>query len=152
MEFRIIARPTPVRNRKFRAVRIDGQSVQSRSPAAAHAPARPQEHAQNPETRSEFAEDHRSAARARKGKRRLRRLFATARRNAKGQARLCRADEYEILRSAYRAVRVWQRNGISKEVESELRAEAEIAISRQSNLFLVLIRFALPRLDSKRGE
>ena len=75
MEFRIIPRPTPVHSREFRTVRIDGQSVQPRSPAAAHAPARPQEHAQNPETRSEFAEDHRSAARARKAKRRLRRLF-----------------------------------------------------------------------------
>src|SRR5688572_12102065 len=61
------------------AVRIDGQ------PAAAHAPARPQEHAQNLETRSEFAEAYRSAARARKAERRLRRLFATVRRNAKGQ-------------------------------------------------------------------
>jgi hypothetical protein len=80
MEFRIIPRPTPVHPRELRTVRIDGQSVQSRSPAAAHAPARPQEHAQNPETRSEFAEDHRSAARARKAKRRLRGLFETTRR------------------------------------------------------------------------
>ena len=63
MEFRIIPRPTPVHSREFRTVRIDGQSVQPRSPAAAHAPARPQEHAQNLETRSEFAEPYRSAAR-----------------------------------------------------------------------------------------
>jgi putative tryptophan/tyrosine transport system substrate-binding protein len=40
MEFRIIPRPTPVHSREFRTVRIDGQSVQPRSPAAAHAPAR----------------------------------------------------------------------------------------------------------------
>jgi hypothetical protein len=38
MEFRIIPRPTPVHSREFRTVRIDGQSVQPRSPAAAHAP------------------------------------------------------------------------------------------------------------------
>src|SRR5215203_5377291 len=95
MEFRIIPRPTPVHSREFKTERIDGQSVQPRSPAAAHAPDRPQEHAQNLETRSEFAEAYRSAARARKAKRRLRRLFEHARRNAKGRARLCRADEYE---------------------------------------------------------
>ena len=38
MEFRIIPRPTPVHSREFRTVRIDGQSVQPRSPATAHAP------------------------------------------------------------------------------------------------------------------
>ena len=48
MEFRIIPRPTPVHSREFRTVRIYGQSVQPRSPAAAHAPARPQEHADEP--------------------------------------------------------------------------------------------------------
>ena len=152
MEFRIIPRPTPVHNREFRTVRIDGQSVQPRSPAAAHAPARPQEHAQNPETRSEFAEDHRSAERARKAKRRLRRLFEQASRNAKGRARLCRADEYEILRCAYRAVRAWRSDGVQEEIERELRAGAEVAVSRRSSLFLLLIRCALPRLDIRRAS
>jgi hypothetical protein len=85
MELRINPRPTPVDSREFKTVRIDGQSVQSRSAAAAHAPVRPQEHAKNPETRSEFAEAYRSAARARKAKRRLRRLFATARRNGRAE-------------------------------------------------------------------
>jgi len=152
MESRIIPRPTPVRNREFRTVRIDGQSVQPRSPAAAHAPARPQEHAQNPETRSEFVEDYRSAARARKAKRRLRRLFATARRNAKGRARLCRVDEYKILRCAYRAVRAWRSDGVQEEIERELRAGAEVAVSRRSGLFVVLIRCSLPCLEIKRAS
>jgi hypothetical protein len=152
MEFRIIPRSTPVRNRKFRTGRIHGQSVQPRSPAAAHAPPRPQEHAQNLETRSELAEDHRSATRARKAKRRLRRLFATARRNAKDRARLCRADEYKILRCAYRAVRAWQLDGVHDEIERELRAGAEVAVSRRSSLFLVLIRCSLPRLEIQRAS
>jgi hypothetical protein len=152
MESRIIPRPNPVDSREFRTVRIDCQSVQPRSPAAAHAPARPQEHAQNRKTRSEFAEDDRSAARARKAKRRLRRLFEQASRNAKGRTRLGRADEYEILRCAYRAVRAWQRDGVHHEIERELRAGAEVAISRRSNLFLLLIRCSLARLDIRRAS
>ena len=151
MEFRIIPRPTPVHSREFRTVRIDGQSVQPRSPAAAPAPSRPQEHARNPETRSDIAEDHRSAARARKAKRRLRRLFEQASRNAKSRARLGRADEYDILRCAYRAVRAWRRDGIQEEIGRELRAGAEVVVSRRSSLFLLLIRCALPRLE-KMGE
>jgi hypothetical protein len=135
MEFRIIPRPNPVDSREFRSVRIDGQSVQPRSPAAAHAPARPQ-HAQNPESRGVFAEDHRSAARAPKAKRRLRRIFAAAKRNAKGRARLYRADEYKILRCAYRAVRAWRSYGVHEEIERELRAGAEVVVSRRSSLSL----------------
>ena len=57
-----------------------------------------------------------------------------------------------ILRCAYRAVRAWRRDRVQEEIERELRAEAEVAISRQSNLFLVLIRCALPYLDSKRAS
>jgi hypothetical protein len=148
MEFRVIPRATPVHSRKSRTVRIEGQSVQPRSPAAAHA----QEHAQNPETRSEFAEDHRSAARARKAKRRLRRIFEHASRNAKGRARLGRTEEYEVLRIAYRAVRAWRKDGVQEEIERELRAGAEVAISRRSNLFLLLIRCSLPRLDIRRAS
>ena len=104
------------------------------------------------ETPSQFAEDHSPAARARKARRRLRRLFEAARRKAKGQARLCRADEYDVLRCAYRAVRAWRSDGVHEEIERELRAEAEVAVSRRSNLFLVLIRCALPFLDIKRAS
>jgi hypothetical protein len=37
-------------------------------------------------------------------------------------------------------------------VESELRAEAEAAVNRRSNIFLLLIRCALPHLDIKRAS
>src|SRR5687767_4767469 len=43
------------------------------------------------------AEDSSPAARARRTRRRLRRQFEQARRAAKGQVRLCRADEYVLL-------------------------------------------------------
>ena len=61
-------------------------------------------------------------------------------------------DEYGLLQCAYRAVRCWQRDGIAEEIERELRAEAEVAISRASGVFLVLLRSALPRLDPKRAS
>jgi hypothetical protein len=61
-------------------------------------------------------------------------------------------DEYEILRCAYRAVRVWQSDGIDHEIEQELRSEAAVAVSRRAGIFLVVIRCALPRLDSKRAS
>jgi hypothetical protein len=96
--------------------------------------------------------DHTPAARARKAKRRLRRLFEHARRNAMGRPRLCRSDEYDILRCAYRAVRAWRSDGVHDEIERELRAGAAVALSRQSNLFLVLIRCALPCLEIRRGS
>jgi hypothetical protein len=79
-------------------------------------------------------------------------LFETAWHKSKHQARLCRADEYEILRCAYRALRAWQSDGVHEEVERELRDEAAVAISRRSKLFLVLIRCALPYLDAKRAS
>jgi hypothetical protein len=143
MEFRIIPRPTPVHSRQFRTVRIDVQFSRALPP---------QEHAQNPETRSEFAEDDRSAARARKAKRRLRSLFEQASRNSKGRARLCRADEYKILRVAYKCVRAWRRDGVQEEIERELRAEAEVAVSRRSSLFLLLTRCSLPHLKIRRAS
>jgi hypothetical protein len=133
-------------------VRLPPTPVQTREFRAAHASARPQEHAQNPETRREFAEDHRSVARARKAKRRLRRLFAGAKRNARGPARLGRDDEYEILRCAYQSVRAWQRDGVHHEIERELRAGAEVAVSCRSSLFLLLIRCSLPPLDIRRAS
>jgi hypothetical protein len=42
------------------------------------------------------------------------------------------------------------RTGFDEEIERELRADAEVAISRASSLFLVLLRTAVPRLDPKR--
>src|SRR4051812_31861685 len=92
----------------------------------------PQQAAMELETASQFAEDHSPAARARKARRRLRRLFVAARRKAKGRARLCRADEYEVLRCAYRALRAWRGDRVHEEIERELRAEAEVAVSRRS--------------------
>src|SRR5918993_4587399 len=97
-------------------------------------------------------DDSSPAAPARRATRRLRRLFEKAERAAKRQARLCRADEYRVLRCAYAAVRCWQQDGITREIKRELREEAEVAISRGSNFFLVLIRSALPSLDAKRAS
>jgi hypothetical protein len=102
---------------------------------------------QNPQ-----ADDFTPAARAQKAKRRLRRLFEKARRNAKGQVRLNRADEYEILRCAYRSVRAWRREGVDELIERELRAEAEVPVSRRASLFLLLIRCSLPRLEIRRAS
>jgi len=79
-------------------------------------------------------------------------LFAHASRTAKGQVRLRRADEYELLRCAYAAVRRWQDDGVAEEIETELRAEAQVPISRASGLFLVLLRSVLPHLDAKRAS
>ncbi len=97
-------------------------------------------------------EDNSPAARARRATRRLRQHFERARRAARGQARLCRADEYELLRHAYVAVRCWQQDGVAEEIERELRTQADVAISRSSSLFLVLLRSALPSLDAKRAS
>jgi hypothetical protein len=85
-------------------------------------------------------------------RRRLRRLFATARRNARGRARLDRTEEYEILRVAYQCVRAWRSEGVHEGGERELRAGAEVAVSRRSSLFLLLIRYALPRLEIRRAS
>jgi hypothetical protein len=57
-----------------------------------------------------------------------------------------------MLRTAYAAVRYWQQDEVAEEVERELRAHADVAISRRSSLFLLLIRAALPRLDVKRAS
>ena len=96
--------------------------------------------------------DNSPAARARRTRRKLRRLFADASRTAQGQVRLCRTEEYQLLRSAYAAVRRWRDDGVAEEIERELRAEAQVAISRASGLFLVLLCSALPRLDPKRAS
>ena len=96
--------------------------------------------------------DNSPAARARRARRKLRRLFEEARRAAKGQARLGRDHEYQLLKCAYGAVRRWKREGVGQEIERELRAEAQVPISRMSSLFLVLLRSALPRLDGKRAS
>ena len=49
-------------------------------------------------------------------------------------------------------VRRWEREGVGQEIERELRAEAQVPISRMSSLFLVLLRSALPGLDKKRAS
>ena len=92
------------------------------------------------------------AARARRARRKLGRLFEKARRAAQGQARFARDDEYHLLNFAYGAVRRWKREGVGQEIERELRAEAQVPMSRMSSLFLVLLRSALPRLDGKRAS
>ena len=78
--------------------------------------------------------------------------FEKARGAAQGQARFARDDEYRLLKFAYGAVRRWKREGVGQEIERELRAEAQVPISRMSSLFLVLLRSALPRLDGKRAS
>jgi hypothetical protein len=97
-------------------------------------------------------DDNSPAARARRARRKLRRLFEDARRAAHRQARLRRDDEYELLRCAYAMVRRWEREGVGEEIARELRAEAQVPMSRMSSLFLVLLRSALPRLDGKRAS
>ncbi len=92
-------------------------------------------------------QDNSPAARARRARRKLRRLFEKARGAAQGQGRLGRDQEYELLRCAYGAVRRWKREGVGQEIEHELRVEAPVPISRKSSLFLMLLRSALPRLD-----
>jgi len=96
--------------------------------------------------------DNSPAARARRARRKLRRLFEDARRAAHGKTRLRRDDEYELLRCAYAVVRRWEREGVGQEIDRELRAEAQVPMSRMSSLFLVLLRSALPRLDGKRAS
>jgi hypothetical protein len=149
-----VQQPAPVQTRQFRIVRTGAEPLQRRClPSAGTSTSNPpQQAAMELETPSQFAEDHSPAARARKARRRLRRLFDAAKQKAKGQARLCRADEYDVLRCAYRAVRAWRGDRVHEEIERELRAEAEVAVSRHSNLFLVLIRCALPSLDIKRAS
>jgi hypothetical protein len=97
-------------------------------------------------------EDNSPAARARRARRKLRRLFEKAGRGAEGQARLGRDQEYQLLRCAYAVVRCWEREGVAQEIEAELRAEAQVPMSRTSSLFLVLLRSALPHLDGKRAS
>jgi hypothetical protein len=46
----------------------------------------------------------------------------------------------------------WQEDAVAEEIERELRAEAQVAVSRSSSLFLLLLRSALPRLDPKRAS
>src|SRR3954465_1903787 len=122
MEYQI-QQPTP-QTRQFRIVRIGAEPLQRRSspppPISTSNP--PHQAARGLETASQFAEDHSPAARARKARRRLRRLFDAAKQKAKGRARLCRADEYDVLRCAYRAVRAWRSDGVHEEIERELRA------------------------------
>ena len=97
-------------------------------------------------------QDNSPAARSRRARHRLRRLFEKARRAAQGQARFARDDRYHLLNFAYGAVRRWKREGVGQQIERELRAEAQVPMSRMSSLFLVLLRSALPGLDKKRAS
>ena len=54
--------------------------------------------------------------------------------------------------SVYAAARRWQEDDTSEEIGFELRMEAQVAISRSSSFFLLLLRSALPRLDPKRAS
>jgi hypothetical protein len=53
---------------------------------------------------------------------------------------------------AYKAIRLWQKRGIHWQAARLLRQTAGTAISRDSGLFLVLLRSALPDLDPKRAS
>ena len=98
-------------------------------------PSRPQPKADQPQSARAVPVDDTPAVRARRARWKIRRLFKDARRAAKGQVRLRRADEYELLRCAYAAVRCWQEGGVAEEIERELRTEAQVAVSRSSSLF-----------------
>ena len=67
-------------------------------------------------------DDNSPAARARRARRKLRRLFEDARRAAHGKTRLRRDDEYQLLRCAYAVVRCWEREGVGQEIDHELEA------------------------------
>jgi hypothetical protein len=115
-------------------------------------PSRPQPKPDQPQFPSVVQAERTPAARARRAQWKIRRLFKDASRAAKGQVRLRRADEYELLRYVYAVVRRWRDDGIVDEIERELRAQAEVAVSRSSTLFLLPLRSALPRLDPKRAS
>jgi hypothetical protein len=147
-----IGRFTPARTRTRRAVPIvrtpqPPVSVTNERLPPSGEPAHPV-----PVLAITLAEDHSPAARAHRARRKLARRYAQAIRAAKGKARLSRVDEYELLRVAYAAVRCWREDGVAEEIERELRAQADGAISRGSSLFLVLLRSALPRLNAKRAS
>ena len=78
--------------------------------------------------------------------------WEVASRAAWAQARLRKADIYRILKIAYRAVRAWKQRGIHWQIARLLRKTADATISRDSGLFLVLLRSALPQLDPKRAS
>ena len=98
---------------------------------------------------AKFAADHSPAARARKARRRLRRLFVVARRKAKGRARLCRADEYEVLRCAYRAVRAWRSDGVQRDETNDLALRFEAAKAAAPYVHPKLA--AIQHLDERSG-
>ena len=98
------------------------------------------------------ADDHTPAARARKAKRRLRRLF-----ERRGGMPKAERAFVEPTSTKFCGVRIgpFGRGGVmvsSEEIERELRAGAEVAVSRRSSLFLLLIRCSLPRLDIRARE
>jgi hypothetical protein len=76
-------------------------------------------------------------------------MYKEARRASVNKARLSREDQYAILKHAYAALHRWERDEMSVDAERELRRETELAIAPSSDLPLVLIRSALPKLDGK---
>ncbi len=80
-------------------------------------PSPPQPKADQPQSESVAPADDTPAARARRARWKIRRLFKDARRAAKGQVRLRRADEYELLRCTYAAVWCSQEDGVAEEIE-----------------------------------
>jgi len=84
-------------------------------------PSRPQSKVnpgQEPQSASVAPADYTSAARARRALWKIRRLFKDASRAAKGQVRVRRADEYELLRYVYAVVRRWRDDGIADEMNA----------------------------------
>src|SRR4051794_30445815 len=146
-----IQQPTPVPAREVRIVRMGAEPVQRRClPSAGTSTSNPpQQAAMELETPSQFAADHSPAARARKARRRLRRLFVAARRKAKGRARLCRADEYEVLRCAYRAVRAWRSDGVQRDETNDLALRFEAAKAAAPYVHPKLA--AIQHLDERSG-
>ena len=79
-------------------------------------------------------------------------MYKEAKRASANQARLCREDQYAILKHAYAALYRWKQEQVSERAERELRRETELAIAPRSSLPLVLIRSALPKLDEKAAS
>ena len=96
-------------------------------------------------------DDNSPAARARRARCKLRRLFEKA-----DEGQKVRRVSVEIRSiSCCVAPTQWSGPGSARELGrklNELRAEAQVPISRMSSLFLVLLRSALPRLDGKRAS
>ena len=72
-----------------------------------------------------------------------------AKQKAKGRARLCRADEYEVLRCAYRAVRAWRSDGVQRDETNDLALRFEAAKAAAPYVHPKLV--AIQHLDERSG-